>query len=112
MSLPLFPAPQLVLWLPALCRKMDVPFAIVKNKARLGYLVNQKSATVVALTRVKAEDKQSFSKIVEQIKETFVEQYDQARRHWGGGQMGLKSVVRMDKRRKAVEKEAAAKAQA
>ena len=27
---------ELVVWLPALCRKMGVPYAIVKGKARLG----------------------------------------------------------------------------
>ena len=27
---------ELVVWLPALCRKMEVPYAIVKGKSRLG----------------------------------------------------------------------------
>lgn len=27
---------ELVVWLPALCRKMEIPYAIVKGKARLG----------------------------------------------------------------------------
>jgi ribosomal protein L7Ae-like RNA K-turn-binding protein len=27
---------ELVVWLPALCRKMEVPYCIVKGKARLG----------------------------------------------------------------------------
>jgi len=103
---------ELVLWLPALCRKMDVPFAIVKNKARLGYLVHQKNATAVAITRVRPEDKQAFGKVIESINDGFVAEFDTHRRHWGGGQMGLKSVARMERRRKAVEKEAAAKAQA
>ena len=30
---------ELVLFLPALCRKMGVPYCIVKNKARLGRVV-------------------------------------------------------------------------
>jgi ribosomal protein L7Ae-like RNA K-turn-binding protein len=33
---------ELVIWLPALCRKMQVPYCIVKNKARLGALVRKK----------------------------------------------------------------------
>merc|ERR1712137_610615 len=45
---------ELVVFLPALCRKMGVPFAIVKGKARLGTLVNKKQAAVVALTDVKS----------------------------------------------------------
>lgn len=31
---------ELVLWLPQLCKKQDVPYCIVKNKERLGRLVN------------------------------------------------------------------------
>merc|ERR1739844_282496 len=47
---------ELVMWLPALCRKMEVPFMIVKDKARLGALVHQKTAAVVALTGVDKGD--------------------------------------------------------
>jgi len=35
---------ETVLWLPALCRKQDVPFCFVKGKARLGKLVNKKNS--------------------------------------------------------------------
>jgi large subunit ribosomal protein L7Ae len=43
---------QLVLFLPALCRKMGVPYCIVKGKARLGTLVRRKTCTCVAVTQV------------------------------------------------------------
>ena len=43
---------ELVVWLPALCRKMDVPYMIVANKGRLGTLVRQKKAAAVCLTSV------------------------------------------------------------
>lgn len=33
---------ELVVFLPALCRKMGVPYAIVKGKARLGTVVHKK----------------------------------------------------------------------
>lgn len=39
--------------MPALCRKMGVPYCIVKGKARLGRLVRRKTCTAVALTQVK-----------------------------------------------------------
>merc|ERR1712157_453705 len=32
---------ELVVWLPALCKKMDVPYCIVKGKARLGTVVHK-----------------------------------------------------------------------
>lgn len=31
---------ELVVWLPALCRKMEIPYCIVKGKARLGSVSN------------------------------------------------------------------------
>ena len=36
---------ELVVWLPALCRKMNVPFCIVKGRSRLGQLTNMKNST-------------------------------------------------------------------
>lgn len=45
----------MVVWLPALCRKMEVPYCIVKGKSRLGQVVHQKNATAVALTEVRKE---------------------------------------------------------
>ncbi|CAG2064819.1 unnamed protein product, partial [Timema podura] len=41
---------ELVLFLPALCRKMGVPYCIVKGKSRLGTLVRRKTCTAIALT--------------------------------------------------------------
>ncbi|KAJ6861012.1 hypothetical protein NC651_037175 [Populus alba x Populus x berolinensis] len=59
---------ELVVWLPALCRKMEVPYAIVKGKSRLGAIVHKKTASVLCLTSVKNEDKLEFSKVLEAVK--------------------------------------------
>ena len=59
---------ELVIWLPALCQRMNVPYCIVKGKARLGAVVHKKTATALALTAVKQEDKMELSKLVEAIK--------------------------------------------
>ena len=59
---------ELVLWLPALCRKMGVPYAVVKSKSRLGTLVHKKTATALALSEVKAEDKAEFAALLSAIK--------------------------------------------
>lgn len=44
---------QIVLFLPALCRKMGVPYCIIKGKSRLGRLVRRKTCTAVALVQVR-----------------------------------------------------------
>ncbi|GIK05889.1 60S ribosomal protein L8B [Aspergillus viridinutans] len=94
---------ELVVFLPALCRKMGVPYAIVKGKARLGTVVHKKTAAVLALTEVRSEDKAEFSKLLSTIKEGYTDKYEESRRHWGGGIMGSKAVARMEKKRKAAE---------
>ena len=48
---------ELVIWLPAVCRKLDIPYCIVKSKSRLGALVHKKTATALALTSVRSEDR-------------------------------------------------------
>ncbi|KAH0843486.1 60S ribosomal protein L8-B [Fonsecaea pedrosoi] len=94
---------ELVVFLPALCRKMGIPYAIIKGKARLGTVVHKKTAAVLALAEVKSEDKSELSKLVNAINEGYTNKYEEHRRHWGGGIMGVKAVARMDKKRKAVE---------
>lgn len=94
---------ELVVYLPALCRKMGVPYAIIKGKARLGTVVHKKTAAVVALTEVKSEDKNELSKLVSTINDGFNNKYEEHRRHWGGGIMGTKAVARTEKKRKAIE---------
>ena len=54
---------ELVVWLPALCRKMDVPYVIVKSKARLGHLVHKKTTSVLAITEVRREDVSKLEQI-------------------------------------------------
>ncbi|WEW60642.1 60S ribosomal protein L8 [Emydomyces testavorans] len=94
---------ELVVFLPALCRKMGVPYAIIKGKARLGTVVHKKTAAVVALTEVRAEDKSEFAKLISAIKEGYSDKYEESKRHWGGGIMGAKARARQEKKRKAIE---------
>merc|ERR1712198_520862 len=96
---------EIVVWLPALCRKMGVPYCIVKGKARLGKLVHKKTATAVALTSVKPEDKHSLEKVCESVKTNYNERFDEIRKHWGGGVMGNKSQAKIAKIEKAKAKE-------
>lgn len=86
---------ELVLHLPALCRKMGIPYCIVKGKARLGRLVHLKTCSSLALADVNTDDKSGLGKIIESIKTNFNERYDELRRHWGGGVLGNKSQARI-----------------
>jgi ribosomal protein L7Ae-like RNA K-turn-binding protein len=55
---------ELVVFLPALCRKMGVPYVIVKSKARLGTVVHKKTAAVLTLQDVKSEDQRDLATLV------------------------------------------------
>lgn len=98
---------ELVLWLPALCRKMGVPYAIVKSKSRLGTVVHKKTATALAFTECKPEDKQEFAALVSAIKSNYNEKFEETRKQWGGGIMGRKSTARTAKKARAAAKEQA-----
>ena len=98
---------ELVLHLPTLCRKMGIPYCIVKGKARLGRLVHLKTCSSVALTDVNAEDKPSLGKLVEAIRTNFNDRYDELRRHWGGGVLGNKSQARINRLERLKAREAA-----
>merc|ERR1712066_13658 len=88
---------EIVVYLPALCRKMDVPCCIVKGKARLGQLVGRKQCTAVAFHEVNNEHKQELAKIVETVKTNYNERAEEIRKHWGGGIMGAKSQAKANK---------------
>ncbi|KAK9901815.1 hypothetical protein M0R45_001948 [Rubus argutus] len=98
---------ELVVWLPALCRKMEIPYCIVKGKARLGAIVHKKTASVLCLTTVKNEDKMEFSKVLEAIKANFNDKYEEYRKKWGGGIMGSKSQAKTKAKERLLAKEAA-----
>ncbi|KAK7024571.1 60S ribosomal protein L8 [Paramarasmius palmivorus] len=92
---------ELVVFLPALCRKMGVPYVIVKGKARLGTVVHKKTAAVVALQDVKSEDQRELATLVSAAKANFSDKYEEHRRQWGGGIRGNKSAQMLRKRAKA-----------
>jgi len=98
---------ELVLHLPTLCRKMGIPYCIVKGKARLGRLVHLKTCSSLALTDVNTDDKSGLGKIIDAIKTNFNDRYDELRRHWGGGVLGNKSQARINRRERIRAREAA-----
>jgi len=89
---------ELVLWLPALCRANKVPYAIVKDKARLGDVIAQKTATVVALTAVKSEDESALKNVTKSVNARFASRAKELARGWGGLQLSLRSRAVQRKR--------------
>jgi len=100
---------EIVLFLPALCRKMGVPYCIIKGKGRLGRLVRRKTCSAVALCQVDSGDRASFTKVVEAINTNFNDRYEEIRKHWGGGLLGAKSQARINKLERAKSRELAQK---
>merc|ERR1719228_592450 len=92
---------EIVVWLPALCRKMGVPYCIVKGKARLGKLVHKKNATAIAVTTVKQDDKDKLEKLCEAVRTNYNERVEEIKRNWGGGIMGGKSQAKTARIEKA-----------
>merc|ERR1711920_492265 len=99
---------ELVCWMPALCRKKDVPYCIIKGKGRLGQLVHKKAASCVALTAVSKEDSKELDTIANNMKAQFNDN-ELVRKKWGGGTMGIKSQHVMQRREKAIQIEQAKK---
>ena len=95
---------ELVLWLPSLCRQMEVPFCFVKSKARLGKVVNLKNATCLALTSVRPEDNAALARIVEVCNNEYNTSTEYFT-HKSGIILGQKSKHKQEKAQKLNENE-------
>lgn len=100
---------EMVIHLPALCRKKGVPFCFVRGKANLGKLVHLKTATCLALTEVRREDFVDLEQLGTLFKSQFNDNANLSRK-WGGGIMGVKNQHMMAARKKLIEIELAKKA--
>lgn len=80
----------LVVWLPTLCKKMGVSYAIVKSRQVLGGLVNLKSTAAIGLEQVRREDSAEFNEITMMCDGVFTNQYEKHMTVIGGGRINLK----------------------
>jgi large subunit ribosomal protein L7Ae len=98
---------ELVIWLPTLCRKKDIPYVIVKGKSRLGRVVHKKTTSVLAITDVDQKDQANLALIVQKARDNFNGRYPTAMKTFGGKAMGAKhraAQAQLQKRRTQTEK--------
>merc|ERR1712130_360903 len=89
---------ELVLYLPALCNKMNIPYAIVKSKSRLGQVVHQKTAAALAITDVHSTDRVEFAKLIESVRGSFNDRHAEDNKKWGGLKLSKRSTIHQQKR--------------
>lgn len=68
-----------VLFLPSLCKKMGVSYAIYDSKERLGAMVGRKAAACVAIQEVVP----GLEPLIKEVNEQFSEKYEETMKKWG-----------------------------
>jgi len=96
---------EVVMFLPALCRKMGIPYCIVKNKSRLGRVVRRKTCSSMCITEVNSGDRSSLNKLIEVLKTNYNDRVEEIRKNWGGGLLGNKSTAKIAKLERAKARE-------
>jgi len=99
---------EIVVWLPTLCKKLGVPYVVVKGKGRLGAAVHLPSISVLCLTSVEKEDIKELTALTDLAMASFNNNTD-LRRVWGGQKLGSKALAFKKKKEKAIAKELKAK---
>ena len=91
---------ETVVFLPSLCKTMDIPYAIVPSKAKLGELAHKKTCTCLALTDFKDNAAE-----LENLCKNFREKFQGPPVHSRKPEKGFKAITK----EKKLEKELAAK---
>ena len=89
---------EVIVWLPSLCKARGIPYCIVKSKARLGAVVGKKTATCLAITDVKPENKNDLANLITMANANFNDVYDDAMRKWGDAQPSGRQLASAAKR--------------
>merc|ERR1712224_498900 len=88
---------EIVLWLPQLCKLRNVPYCIVKSKARLGAVVGKKTATCLAITDVKQENNKDLDNVVTMAMANFNDVFEDTMRKWGDAQPSNRQLAHLAK---------------
>jgi large subunit ribosomal protein L7Ae len=94
---------EIVVWLPALCRRLGVPYAIVKGKAALGKVVGLSTTSCIAIGEVKTEDKRELSHFLDSVQANYTALYQDEIAKWGGGELSEETIEKLRKQGKLRE---------
>jgi large subunit ribosomal protein L7Ae len=86
---------EIVVWLPALCRRLGVPYVIVKTKARLGAVVGLNTTSAIAIGQVKSENKQEFQQILNAVTADYTNVIKDRIHEWGGGVLSDETIEKL-----------------
>merc|ERR1712147_433044 len=84
---------EVIVWLPSLCKSRGVPYCIVKSKSRLGAVVGKKTATCLAITDVKPENKADLQSLITLAEANFNNVYEDHMRKWGDAQLSGRQMA-------------------
>jgi len=98
---------ELVMWMPTLCVKKDIPFVIFKSKSRLGTLVHRKTNCCMSIVDVKPEDQKTLESIQKKARHLYNGRFNELKKSWGRQVFGIKTKHKMEKsKRKRKQEEA------
>merc|ERR1712086_1055102 len=80
-----------------LCEDRGVPYCIVKSKSRVGAVVGMKTATCLAITDVKPENKNDLANLITMADANFASVYDEHQRKWGDAESSGRQKAHMAK---------------
>ena len=89
---------ETVVFLPSLCKAMEIPYAIVPSKERLGNLANKKTCTCLALTDFKDNAAE-----LENLCKNFKERFQGPPVHSRKPEKGFKALQREKKQEKELQ---------
>merc|ERR1712097_193042 len=84
---------EVIVWLPSLCKARGIPYCIVKSKARLGAVVGKKTATCLAITDVKPENRNDLQSLITLAEANFNNVYEDHMRKWGDAQLSGRQMA-------------------
>jgi len=96
---------ELVLWIPTLCKKKDIPYLIVKNKAALGQIVHKKTCSAIAFTDVHKKHQKNLDNLIQKARDNYLDRYVDVVKKTGGQVMGAKTLAKRAKVERLRQKE-------